>query len=85
MQEIVGTDRHPNDYWKTATVAEAFLMQRDFAKAAELYEAAVAIAPKEVASHQTTWIQASRLLEKLAPSAEERALVQRPFAHVNHP
>jgi hypothetical protein len=43
----------------------------------------VAMAPKEVASHQTTWIQASRLLEKLAPSVEERALVQKPFEHVN--
>jgi tetratricopeptide (TPR) repeat protein len=82
-QEIVGTSKHPNDYWKTATVAEAFLTQRDFAKAAELYDAAVAMAPKEVASHQTTWIQASRLLEKLAPSVEERALVQKPFEHVN--
>ena len=82
VQEIVGTEKHPNDYWKTATVAEASLMQRDFAKAAELYEAAVAIAPKEVASHRTTWIQASRLLEKLAPSAEEHALVQKPFKHI---
>jgi hypothetical protein len=74
---------HPNDYWKTATVAEAFLIQRSFAKAAELYDAAVAMAPKpkEVASHQTSWIQASRLLEKLGPSAEERALVQKPFEH----
>jgi hypothetical protein len=85
VQEIVGTDKHPNDYWKTATVAEALLMQRDFAKAAELYDAAVAMAPKGVASHSTTWLQASRLLEKLAPSAEERAVVQKPFEHVNRP
>jgi hypothetical protein len=54
-----------------------------FREGAELYDAAVAMAPKEVASHQTTWIQASRLLEKLAPSVEERALVQKPFEHVN--
>jgi hypothetical protein len=38
VQEIVGTSKHPNDYWKTATVAEAFLIQRSFAKAGELYE-----------------------------------------------
>jgi hypothetical protein len=42
VQEIVGTDKHPNDYWKTATVAEALLIQRDFAKAAKVYDAAVA-------------------------------------------
>jgi hypothetical protein len=82
VQEIVGTSKHPNDYWKTATVAEVFLMQRDFANAAKLYDAAVAMAPKEIASHKSTWTQASRLLEKLAPTAEERALIQKPFEHI---
>lgn len=83
VQAIVGIEKHPNDYWKTATVAEAFLIQRDFTKAAELYDAAVGIAPKEVASHKSTWLQASRLLEKLGSSDEERALVLRPFEHLN--
>jgi len=40
VQAIVGTEAKPGDYWHTATVAEVQLIQRNFAKAAKLYEVA---------------------------------------------
>jgi tetratricopeptide (TPR) repeat protein len=80
--EIVGTQAWPDDYWKTATVAEAFLMQRNYEQAAALYQAAVAMAPKETGSHDSSWTQASRLLAKLGATAEEQALVRQAFGRV---
>jgi hypothetical protein len=38
------------------------------------------MAPQEVGSHESTWSQAKRLMEKLNPTLEERAFVQAPFA-----
>ncbi len=80
--DIVGTDAWPGDYWKTATVGEAFLMQKNYPQAAALYEAAVDAAPKEAGSHATTWTQASRLMAKLGATAEEFALVRQVFGKV---
>jgi len=82
VQQIVGTQAHPNDYWKTATVAETFLIQKKYPEAAALYAAAVGMARTEVGSHRSTWKQANRLLDKLQPTAEERAMVREPFAHL---
>ena len=42
VQEIVGTKPHREDYWKTATAAEALLIQKKYEEAGRLYEAAVA-------------------------------------------
>ena len=80
--EIVGTAAAPGDYWKTATVGEAFLMSADYQKATELYQAAVAMSPTETGSHGSTWKQASRLMAKLGTSPEDRALVRKPFSHI---
>jgi tetratricopeptide (TPR) repeat protein len=82
VQQIVGTEPKPSDYWATATIGEVFLIQKKFNEAARLYEAAVATARSETGSHKTTWIQACRLMEKLGPTAEERAQVRKPFAHL---
>jgi tetratricopeptide (TPR) repeat protein len=82
VQQIVGTDPAPNDYWKTATVGEVFLMQKQYADAARLYDAAVAMAPAETESHKTTWLQACRLMAKLEPAPAERALVRQVFQHL---
>ena len=60
----------------TATVAEVFLLMKRYDDAARLYKAAVATARSETGSHQSTWTQARRLMEKLGPSPEERALIQ---------
>jgi hypothetical protein len=80
--DIVGTEPCPGDYWKTATVAEAFLIQKDYPRAAEMYRAAIAMAPKETGSHGTSWTQASRLIAKLGASADEQALVKQSFGRV---
>jgi hypothetical protein len=80
--EIVGTNSWPGDYWKTATVAEAVLMQKYYAQAAALYQTAVAISPEETGSHGSSWMQASRLMAKLGATPEEIALVQQAFGKV---
>jgi hypothetical protein len=80
--EIVGTKVVSGDYWKTATVAEALLMQKSYARAGEVYQDAVAIAPEEIASHEATRAQARRLMNKLDPKDAERALVQAAFVHL---
>ena len=82
VQKIVGKEPRPGDYWMTATVGEVFLLMKQYAEAARLYKAAVATARSETASHQSTWTQACRLMEKLRPSAEERALVRAAFPHL---
>jgi hypothetical protein len=48
-----------------------------------LYEAAVAMAPEAKDSHESTWTQACRLMEKLQPADEERALVSAVFQHLD--
>jgi hypothetical protein len=63
-------------------VAEAFLMQKSYSRAAEVYRDAVAMAPEEIGSHETTWVQARRLMNKLGATDVERALVQAAFAHL---
>ena len=80
--EIVGEDAAPGDYWKTATVAEAHLMRRNYARAAQLYRAAIAMAPQETGSHATSWAQANRLMARLGATAEEQRLVNEKFGRV---
>src|SRR5262249_51297939 len=79
VQQIVGTEVHPGDYWMTATVGEAFLLMRKYEDAARLYKAAVSMARAENASHESTWQQACRLMKKLQPSVEERLLIRAAF------
>jgi hypothetical protein len=82
VEEIVGTRAWPGDYWKTATAAEASLIGKDYAKAAELYRAAIAISPTETGSHKTSWIQASRLMAKLSTSPQDETVVRQAFGRV---
>jgi len=82
VQKIVGKDPVPGDYWKTVTVGTVFLLEKEYAKAASLYKEAVATARGEVGSHESTWKQACRLLAKLNPTPEERALVRAAFSHL---
>jgi hypothetical protein len=83
--DVVGTNAWPGDHWKTATVAEAFLMQKNYPRAAETYRTAIAIAPKETGSHATSWTQASRLMAQLDATADEQALINRAFQHLPKP
>lgn len=82
VQKIVGTEPKAGDYWMTATVGEVFLLRKKYQDAARLYKAAVATARAETANHRSTWTQARRLMEKLDPSEEDRALIQSAFAHL---
>ena len=82
VQALVGADPRPDDYWATATIGEVFLIQGNYKDAARLYEAAVATARSEIASHGTTWKQACRLMAKLQPTPEQRALVRNAFEHL---
>lgn len=82
VQTIVGTEPKQGDYWMTATIGEVFLLMKRYEDAARVYKAAVATARAETASHRSTWTQAQRLMEKLGPSPEERALIHSAFAHL---
>jgi TIR domain/MAP3K TRAFs-binding domain len=82
VQQIVGTEPRAGDYWWTATVAEVVLIRKQYLDAGRLYDAAVRMAPKEIASHETTWRQACRLMQKLNPTADERRTVRDAFAHL---
>jgi tetratricopeptide (TPR) repeat protein len=82
VQKIVGTEPIPGNYWMTATVGEVFLILKKYQDAGRLYDAAVAMARKESASHLTTWTQACRLMSKLQPASDERAMIRKPFEHL---
>ena len=70
VQRVVGDKPVPGDYWKTATVAEVQLLQGNVRAAAELYRAAVQIAPLESGSHESTYGQAKLVLTALGATDE---------------
>ena len=82
VEKIVGSKKVDGDYWMTATVAEVQLIKKNNTKAAELYQAAVNMAPEEVGSHEATWLQAKRLMEVLAPSQPEYDQIAKAFKHL---
>jgi hypothetical protein len=82
VQQLVGTESYPGDYWKTATVAELFLIQKKYSEAGLMYEKAVATARTETDSHQSTWKQAIRLMERLKPDIQQRKHVLEAFKHL---
>jgi hypothetical protein len=79
VEKLVGTERRKGDYWATATVAQVQLIRRRFANAAKLYAAAVEDDPEAKGTHDSARAQARRLMDKLGPSAEERAAIERAF------
>lgn len=82
VQRIVGKEPKPPDYWLTATIGEVFLIQKQYADAARLYKAAVAMARTKEGAHRSTWTQACRLMIKLEPTPDERAAVRAAFSHL---
>ena len=76
VEQLVGMQPKPGDYWHTATVAEVQLIQRNFDLAATRYEQAVAMAPGAVDDHRSTCKQARLLLKHLGatPEQSERVL-----------
>ncbi|HEY5957464.1 MAG TPA: TRAFs-binding domain-containing protein [Polyangiaceae bacterium] len=79
VQDLVGDQPVPGDYWKTATVAEVQLLQGNFELAARLYEAAVLIAPLDSGSHESSYDQAKRLLAALGASDGQRTNIEAAF------
>ena len=82
VEELVGNQPVPGDYWKTATIAEVLLIQQKYQEAADMYQKAVDIAPTETASHESTWKQAKLLLEKMNADQDTVALVLKDFEHL---
>jgi len=82
VQQITGLEAEPGDYWKTATIGEVLLIQKKYKEAGEMYQKAVAMARMEKGSHESTWLQAKRLMEKLKPTDEERAYIREAFSHL---
>jgi len=82
VQLITGTEAVPNDYWRSATIAEVLLIQKKYKEAADMYTKAVAMARTEKGSHESSWLQASRLMDKLKPTDEERSYIRQAFAHL---
>jgi TIR domain len=82
VEKIVGDQPKPGDYWMTATVAEVQLLKGDYARAAELYGAAVLIEPESIGSHEASWKQAQFLMDKLGTSSGDRAQVAKVFEHL---
>lgn len=83
VQKILGILPHPNNYWKTATVAEAFLIKGQYGLAAETYEAAILMEPNSIGSHETTKKQAVKILEKLGADNDQKIQVLHPFGHLD--
>lgn len=70
------------DYWEKATVGEVLLMQKKWTDAGDAYKSAVKMARSDKGSHESTWKQACRLMQKLKPSDEEKAQVLSSFSHL---
>jgi tetratricopeptide (TPR) repeat protein len=79
VQKIVGDTPVVNDYWRTATIAEAQLLQGKVEAAAKTYQAAVLAAPLDSSSHDSTRAQAALLLSALGATDEQKALVMGAF------
>jgi hypothetical protein len=79
VQDLVGDEPVPDDYWKTATVAEVQLLQGNYDAAARLYEAAVLAAPLERGSHESSHGQARLLLAALGATDEQKAKIAAAF------
>lgn len=79
VENIVGNNAVPGDYWQTATVAEVLLIQKKYDEAARMYQQAVDIAPTEKASHESTLKQATLLMDKLGADDDIREHVSKVF------
>jgi len=84
IQKIVGNAPIPNDYWKTATVAEVLLIKKQYKEAGEMYSEAILIEPKSYGSHESTKKQALKLLDKLQANENEKSQVLEAFKHLQN-
>lgn len=81
VEGLVGEKPVEQDYWKTATAAEAQLLQAAYDNAARLYSEAISIEPEAHGHHQSTSTQARLILEVLHAPLEVQAKVLGVFEH----
>ena len=79
VEAIVGVQKVPGDYWKSATVAEVQLIRKNYDKAAQLYRDAVSMNPESRGDHQSTLAQARLLMDVLEPAVDQRQVVEAAF------
>jgi tetratricopeptide (TPR) repeat protein len=82
VEYITGKQAVAGDYWKTATIAEVLLIQKKYEEAGKMYEKAVNMAISEIGSHESTFKQAKKLMDKLGPNVAGRESIERAFAHL---
>ncbi len=70
VELLVGSKAIPGNYWKSATIAEAQLIQGNFERAANIYRKALIDSPLSVGSHGSTYRQAELLLNALNVPAD---------------
>ena len=85
VEKITGTTAVQGDYWKTATIAEIFLLQKKYKEAGEMYSQAVSMARTESGSHESTYSQARQLMDRLNPTQEERKMIDTVFTDLQRP
>lgn len=71
------------DYWHAASLAEARLLDGDYAGAADAYRDAVTRYPDKIGPHGSTWLQAKRLLRALGAGDRETDQIRGSFRHVS--
>jgi tetratricopeptide (TPR) repeat protein len=79
VAKILGPKPNRHDYWDCATMAEVHLIQNDYEQAGKFYRDAVVCCPDDVASHETTRLQAERLMEAKKTTRAQRAVVRLAF------
>lgn len=81
VEGLVGVKPVEQDYWKTATAAEAQLLQAAYDNAARLYAEAISIEPEAHGHHQSTSTQARLILEAVNAPLEVQTKVLAVFDH----
>jgi tetratricopeptide (TPR) repeat protein len=81
---IVKTKPWPNNYWKTATVAELLLIKKQYKAAGEMYAEAIKMEPKSFGNHESTRNQVIKILDKLQANDDERMQVLQFFKHLQN-
>lgn len=80
--KIIGTSPWPNDYWKTATVAELLLIDKKYKNAGDMFLEAIKIEANSLGNHESTRNQAIKLLDRLTTNEMDRIEVLRAFEHL---
>jgi tetratricopeptide (TPR) repeat protein len=75
-------DEIPDDYYEEVTLAEARLLQGDYAQARLHYAAAILRAPGETGSHKGSLEQAREIMNALETPPADRDAIENVFGHL---